>query len=201
MHYPIIVAWVTRPERPKGAKDLKGLQLEVGSRRAPRLLATNIITKGFLHHQYQYNKYMVSSLQAIHRRRCWEFYEGSLGWSPSTWVSKTSLPTWNALGWCRDWPPHEGLEWVSFSPNNFHLTLILAQLESIFKAKRSSNPPAKAWSKAKPWDEANKDLERSRSLFLHDLRPGGGANQASDGVEEEEEEEEEESRAAAEICG
>ena len=35
-------AWVLRPERPKGAKDEvkgpKGLQLEVGARRAPRLL-------------------------------------------------------------------------------------------------------------------------------------------------------------------
>ena len=46
-------AWVTRPERPKGAKDaktrrtksggLKGLQLEVGARRAPRLLVSNIL--------------------------------------------------------------------------------------------------------------------------------------------------------------
>ena len=35
-------AWVSWPERPKGAKDEvkrpKGLQLEVGARRAPRLL-------------------------------------------------------------------------------------------------------------------------------------------------------------------
>ena len=35
-------AWVTWPERPKGAKDKsrgpKGLQLEVGARRAPKLL-------------------------------------------------------------------------------------------------------------------------------------------------------------------
>ena len=36
-------AWVTRPERPKGAKDEvkrpeKGLHLEIGARRAPRLL-------------------------------------------------------------------------------------------------------------------------------------------------------------------
>ena len=44
-----IGAWVTRPERPKGVKDvikqaegskagLKGRNLEVGARRAPRLL-------------------------------------------------------------------------------------------------------------------------------------------------------------------
>ena len=32
-------AWVTRPERPKGAKDeVKGLHLEGGAQRAPRLL-------------------------------------------------------------------------------------------------------------------------------------------------------------------
>ena len=41
-----MTAWVTRPERPKGAKDEaispQGLQLEVGARRAPRLLVYNI---------------------------------------------------------------------------------------------------------------------------------------------------------------
>ena len=42
-----IVTWVTRPERPKGAKDEvkrgpKGRKLEVGARRAPKLLVKNI---------------------------------------------------------------------------------------------------------------------------------------------------------------
>ena len=41
-----IVTWVTRPERPKGAKDEvkrspKGRKLEVGARRAPKLLVVN----------------------------------------------------------------------------------------------------------------------------------------------------------------
>ena len=50
------VAWVTRPERPKGAKDEvkqalgpnagpKGRKLEVGAQRAPRLLVTNNIRR------------------------------------------------------------------------------------------------------------------------------------------------------------
>ena len=40
-------AWVTRPERPKGVKDevKEAQRLEVGSRRAPKLLVLNIALK------------------------------------------------------------------------------------------------------------------------------------------------------------
>ena len=44
-------AWVTWPERPKGAKDKsrgpKGLKLEVGARRAPKLLVYIYIPNSF----------------------------------------------------------------------------------------------------------------------------------------------------------
>ena len=39
-HYPITDSWVTQPERPKGGKDK---ELEVGARRAPRLLVLDIL--------------------------------------------------------------------------------------------------------------------------------------------------------------
>ena len=46
-HYPITDAWVILPERPRAqrtkSRGPKGLQLEVGARRAPRLLVKHII--------------------------------------------------------------------------------------------------------------------------------------------------------------
>ena len=45
--FRIFSMWVTRSEHPKSAKDkVKGLQLEVGARRAPRLLVLHIVHVG-----------------------------------------------------------------------------------------------------------------------------------------------------------
>ena len=77
---------------------------------------TNIKNTGFIHHQCIY--VMVSSLQAIHRSRCGGIHEGRLGWSSSSWLSQTSLSSWDTPPWSWDWPPHEGIEWVSLSWNN-----------------------------------------------------------------------------------